>query len=230
MTMKLYELCGADDTLVFSPHCWKVRMALAHKGLSYETEAVGFTKVAGLESGEGRRVPVLRDGDIVVEDSYQIALYLEEKHPDKPSLFNGEGGKTSARFVTAWSQSQLHPIIARLILMQIYQSLNDADKAHFRTTREKTFGMTLEDFSATRGASSTDLHNVLVPLETMLADQPFIGGQTPLYADYVVFGALQWLRIFKGQTLLKKDSKAEIWMNSLLDLYDGAGRAATLAA
>jgi len=230
MTIKLYELCGADNKMVFSPHCWKVRMALAHKGLSYETEPVGFSKVARIEEGESRRVPVLRDGENIIEDSYKIALYLEEKYPDSPSLFNGEGGKAATQFVTAWSQNQLHPIVARLVLIQIYHSLNDEDKVHFRTTREKTFGMTLEDFSATRGASSTDLHNVLVPLEAMLADQPFIGGQKPLYADYVVFGALQWLRIFKGQSLLKKGSKAEAWMETLLDMYDGAGRAATIAA
>ncbi|KPB02417.1 glutathione S-transferase family protein [Ahrensia marina] len=230
MTIKLYELCGADNKMVFSPHCWKIRMALAHKGLSYETESVGFSKVATIEGGEGRRVPVLRDGDEIIEDSYKIALHLEEKYPDSPSLFNGEGGKAMTHFVTAWSQSQLHPVVARLVLIQIYQSLNDEDKDHFRTTREKTFGMTLEDFGATRGASSTDLHKVLTPIEAMLADQPFIGGQSPLYADYVVFGALQWLRIFKGQSLLKKDSKAEAWMNTLLDMYDGEGRNAVMAA
>ncbi|MEL7230464.1 MAG: glutathione S-transferase family protein, partial [Pseudomonadota bacterium] len=32
MTLKLYELCSADADHLFSPHCWKIRMALAHKG------------------------------------------------------------------------------------------------------------------------------------------------------------------------------------------------------
>ena len=34
--LSLYELAGADRELRFSPHCWKTRMALAHKGLNVE--------------------------------------------------------------------------------------------------------------------------------------------------------------------------------------------------
>ncbi len=36
----------------------------------------------------------------------------------------------------------------------------------------------------------------------MLTYQPFIGGSTPLYPDYVVFGAFQWVRVMSPyQTL-----------------------------
>lgn len=31
--LTLYELAGADPALRFSPHCWKTRMTLVHKGL-----------------------------------------------------------------------------------------------------------------------------------------------------------------------------------------------------
>lgn len=230
MTITLYELCGANEKLVFSPHCWKVRMALAHKGIDYETVSVPFTKVATVEDGEGRTVPVLRDGDTVIQDSYQIALYLEDKFPSGPSLFNGEGGKALTRFVMNWSQTQIHPVVYRLIIMQIYNNIAPADQLHFRTTREKRFNMTLEQFSATQGASATDLHNAMVPLETMLADQQFIGGQQPLFADYVVFGAIQWCRVFKGQSLMKKDSHAAAWFERVAGLHDGAGNRLQLAA
>ena len=37
MTLKLFELVGADPTRPFSPYCWRTRMALAHKGLTAET-------------------------------------------------------------------------------------------------------------------------------------------------------------------------------------------------
>lgn len=230
MTIQLYELCAADKNVIFSPHCWKARMALAHKGLSFESIPVPFTKVAGVENGEGRLVPVLRDGDDVIEGSYNIALHLEGKYPDAPSLFNGEGGKALTQFVMSWSQSQIHPVVYRLVLMQIHNSLAPADKAHFRETREKRLNMTLEEFSASRGASSTDLHNVLVPLETMLATQPFIGGQTPSFADYVVFGPIQWCRVFKGQSLMKKDSNAATWFEKVASLHDDAGNKLQFAA
>ena len=45
MTIDIYELCGADEELLFSPHCWKTRMSLAHKGLDYTVIPTPFTKV-----------------------------------------------------------------------------------------------------------------------------------------------------------------------------------------
>ena len=44
MTITLYELAGADRSLRFSPHCWKSKLALVHKRLSYKTEPVWFTE------------------------------------------------------------------------------------------------------------------------------------------------------------------------------------------
>lgn len=228
MSIKLYELCTADENIVFSPHCWKIRMALWHKGLDFETVPLGFSKIAAIEGGEGRLVLVLVDGEAIIEESYKIALHLEEKYPDAPSLFNGEGGKALTQLVIGWSQTQLHPVVTRLVLMNIFDALNEEDKAHFRITREKRFDMSLEEFAATQTASPTDIQTVLIPLETALADQPFIGGQTPLFADYVVFGAIQWLRVIRGQSFLKKDSRADKWFETLLDLYDGKPRATAL--
>ena len=39
MARLLYDLC-ADNDLRFSPFCWRVKLALAHKGLDYQTEPV----------------------------------------------------------------------------------------------------------------------------------------------------------------------------------------------
>jgi hypothetical protein len=36
MRILLYELVGSDPRRPFSPHCWKIAMALAHKGLAFE--------------------------------------------------------------------------------------------------------------------------------------------------------------------------------------------------
>lgn len=229
MTIKIYELCGADETNLFSPHCWKTRLSLAHKGLDYDVIPTPFTKVATVEGGDSRRVPVIRDGDSVVEDSYQIALYLDETYPDRPSLFNGDGAKALTQLIIQWSQTQIHPVIARMSLMDIHNRLARADQEHFRTTREKAFGMTLEDFSTKMAATPDDLVKVLLPLELMLKDQKFVGGEGPLFADYVLFGPLQWLRTVQGETGLPGDGNVADWFDRLLDLHDGVGRAAKAA-
>ena len=77
MTRTLYDLTGAYD-LRFSPNCWRSRMALAHKGLDVECEPCRFTEKDKLAFSGQTRVPVLRDGDTVVSDSWAIACYLED--------------------------------------------------------------------------------------------------------------------------------------------------------
>jgi len=44
MGIVLYELAAADPAVRFSPHCWKVRIALAHKGLKTEGLPWRFTE------------------------------------------------------------------------------------------------------------------------------------------------------------------------------------------
>ncbi|MEN0041864.1 MAG: glutathione S-transferase family protein [Pseudomonadota bacterium] len=230
MTILHYELCGADTAKVFSPHCWKTRMALEHKGVDYTTVPVPFTEVAAVEGGEGRRVPVIRDGDHVVEDSYQIALYLEEAYPDAPTLFGGEGGKALTQFCIAFAQMQFNSVVSRMALMNIYDILAPADQAHFRTTREKMFGQSLESWAHAMAATKDDLVASMKPLEMMLKSQPYIGGDSPLFADYVLFGPLQWLRVVKGDDALPQEGAAADWLNRLLDMYGGMARSTPLAA
>ena len=230
MTIDIYELCGADEELLFSPHCWKTRMSLAHKGLDYTVIPTPFTKVATIEGGENRKVPVIRDGETVVEESYEIAKYLDRTYPDTPSLFNGEGCEALTQFIISWSMTQIHPNVAKLCLLDIHNTLAPEDMAFFRTTRENLFGCTLEEFDAKFPKNNEALLAALAPLENMLGRQNFLGGDAPLFADYVVFGSLQWLRTTCQIDHLPKEGNVADWFNRLLDMYDGMGRKAKTAA
>src|ERR1700684_3117302 len=106
MSIVLYDLAGADPDLRFSPYCWRIRFALAHKGLPVETVPWRFTERDALSfSGQGK-VPVIQDGGKVVSASWAIAEYLEETYPSQP-LFGGPAGKAHARFVNAWADGVL---------------------------------------------------------------------------------------------------------------------------
>lgn len=229
MTRKLYALCGTDKSRPFSPHVWKAKLSLAHKGLTFDVAPVGFTAIPRLEEGATKIVPLLRDGEKLVNDSFDIALYLEEAYPDRPSLFAGEGGKAMARFVESWSQTVLHTAIGRVAIMDIHDSLDPVDQAYFRASREQRFGKSLE---AVAGAGREDLEIFsakLEPLRHMLKFQPFLGGDGPLFADYIVFGALQWARIVSPQRLLSEGDVVTDWFERCLDLHDGLGRSVTAA-
>lgn len=230
MAIKLYELVGADARRPFSPHCWKTAWSLAHKGLDFETVPTPFTAVPSLEGGVSKTVPVIRDGDKVVADSFQIALYLEEAYPDGPTLFGGDGGKALSRFIERWSQLTLHPYIGKAVLMDVHDCLAAPDKAYFRKDREIRFGRTLEEVPRGRDEQLDRFRKSLAPLRSMLEHQPFIGGEGPLFADYIVAGAFQWARVVSGFALLEDDDPVAEWFARILDLHDGLGRRVTAAA
>ncbi|MGN7732467.1 glutathione S-transferase family protein [Ensifer sp. R-19] len=229
MSRKLYSLCGADRTRPFSPHVWKTKMSLAHKGLDFDVVPIGFTEIPAVEDGATSLVPLLRDGERLVKDSFEIALYLEQTYPDRPPLFGGEGAMAISRFVEGWSQTTLHPAITRIIIRDIHDRLDPIDQAYFRQSREKRFGKSLEAVAESGGAALETLAEKLEPLRHMLKFQDFLGGASPLFADYIVFGAFQWARIVSPQRLLQPGDPVTDWFERCLDLHGGLGRSVTAA-
>ncbi len=226
MTILLYELCGADEEILFSPHCWKTRMSLAHKGLEFQSVPTSFTEIPGIEAGKAKSVPLLKDGDTIVGDSFEIAKYLDKTYPDTPSLLGGKEAIALTNFVINWSQSQLHPLIGGLCMKDIHDILADVDQTYFRKDREAKIKMTLENLHDGREVKIDMLLKALLPLKLLLKNQSYIGGDTPKFADYVVFGALQWLRITCTIPVLPQEGEVAEWFDRLLDMYEGMGRAA----
>lgn len=64
----------------------------------------------------------------------------------------------------------------------------------------------------------------------MLGFQPFIGGAAPLFADHLVFGALQWVRVTSRFEFLAADDPIAEWFGRCLDLYDGFARSVPAGA
>lgn len=219
----LYDLCGANPEQRFSPYCWRTVYALAHKGIEVEVRSTPFTKIKDIAPDAGKTVPILVDGDKTICDSAAIAAYLEDAYPDKPSLFGGEGGRAASRFFESYVISMM-PIFASLVVKDVHDVLAPEDQAYFRTTREQRFGKTLEEVQAGRENRLGDLAKALKPLELMLASQPFVGGEGPLYGDYVIFAALQWGRVVSDIELLEAGTPVHAWFERLLDMYDGLGR------
>lgn len=230
MTILLYDLVGADPTRPFSPHCWKAAMALAHKGLAFERVATPFVSVATVEGDSGMTVPVIRDAERVVKDSFAIALYLEEAYPERPTLFGGKGGEAMARFVERWSQLTIHGYLGSAVLMDIHDRLAPDDQAHFRRTREPRFGRPIEEVPIGREAGLAAFRASLEPLRSTLSYQPFIGGERPLFCDYVVFGAFQWARVISPYQVLTENDPILDWFERCLDLHGGLGRSVPAAA
>src|SRR5690348_18091718 len=77
VAIQLYDLAGAEDDRRFSPYCWRIRMALRHKGLEFETIPWRFTEKDVIAPHGSQTVPVLVDGGKAIYDSWTIAEYLD---------------------------------------------------------------------------------------------------------------------------------------------------------
>jgi glutathione S-transferase len=226
MTIRMYDLAGAEAERRFSPFCWRAKMALAHKGLVVETVPWRLTEKDTLPQPNAGRVPVIVDGARVVHDSAAIADYLEEQYPGQPSLFGGETGRALARFVQNWTETVLHPGIMRSVLLDIHRQIGPQDQAYFRSDREKRFGVTLEEFVGDREARLPAFRASLDPLRRTVERQNFVSGHAPAYADHIVFGAFQWARAISDFELLAADDPVRAWRGRMLDAYDGLARRA----
>lgn len=225
MTRKLFELVGTDPARPFSPFCWRTRMALAHKGLAAETVTWRFTDRAALAPYKAEKVPVLIDGDVSIADSWAIAGYLEDTYPDRPSLFGGEGGRAMARMLNWWGDIAIVGGIFPLIAVDIVTHLPPEDAAYFRKTREARIGgVRLEDAAANRDKDVAAFRKSLDPMRMTLRSQPFLGGDAPNYADYIVFGGFQWARVVSPFKLLAEDDLIHAWREKLLDAFEGMAR------
>jgi glutathione S-transferase len=224
MTMEMHDLAGADPDVRFSPYCWRARLALAHKGLDVKTIPWRFSdkdKIAF--SGQGL-VPVLRDGDKVVNDSWAIGEYLDQAYPDRPALMDGLQGKALANFARHYVQTTIAPVALKAVLLDIYKCLDERDKPYFRESREKRVGTTLEAFIATPETSLAAMKGALNPLRALLGSQAFINGDKPAFADYCVFGFFMWTRNVSAVKLIAEDDPVHGWHERMLDLFGGMCR------
>jgi glutathione S-transferase len=224
MSLKLFELVGTDAARPFSPFCWRTRMALAHKGLGAESIPWCFTEKQAIAPHRSEKVPVLIDGETSVADSWAIANYLEDNYPDRPSLFGGEGGRAVGRMINWWGDVTVVGGMFPLIVADIPPHLKPVDAAYFRQSREARLGKPLEEVVAARDTSVDGFRRALDPLRLTLRTQPFLGGEAPNYADYIVFGAFQWARVVSPFKLLAENDPVYAWRERLLDAFDGMAR------
>jgi glutathione S-transferase len=227
LTRVLYELAAADPDRRFSPFCWRIRLALEHKGLTFEGRPWRFTERDALAFSGSDKVPVLVEDGRAIAESSVIAAHLETAYPDRPSLFGGGAGPALTRFHVAWTDQVLHPALVPLLLLDIHRHLAAPDQAYFRESREARFGKPLEAVCPDRDAQLAVLRRTLSPVRAVLRSQPFLGGETPLYADHAVMGAFLWARGVSALALLAPDDPVEAWHRRMLDRLGAGSRALT---
>jgi len=85
-----------------SPYVQKVAAILDFKQLPYAPILVHPTKKTEIAFSRRKQVPIIDDGGEIVEDSTEIALYLEAKYPDPPLLPDDRAARAQVLTAERW--------------------------------------------------------------------------------------------------------------------------------
>jgi glutathione S-transferase len=215
--LTLYDLAGADDAQRFSPYCFRVKLALHLKKLDYQSELVRFTEKEKLEFSSQTLVPVLRDGDVVICDSWKILQHLDAQYPETPQLLTKQSAYDT--FIRHWCDKSLHLALFMLAAPFVHAAQTPKDQAYFRETREKRIGQTLEAVAADREMYMANLNRHVECLRATLADQAYLAGEYPGLADLLVLSAFMWPAAVMPMPLFAADDVIATWMARVKKLW-----------
>ena len=93
----------------------------------------------------GKTVPVIRDGETVMRDSWKIAEHLEAAYPQAPSLFGGAIGHGLCQTFNIWADRTLVPAMLPVVVADIHERVDPVDRDYFRAMMEGFLQVKLED-------------------------------------------------------------------------------------
>lgn len=223
--IRLYELALQNGRSA-SPYVWRIRYALAHKGLPFESTYLGFTEIAQCCGGRFKTVPILECGAMAMAESWDIARYLDGAYPATPLLFSNAAEYAMVRLMDEWFTAEVLRKMFRMYILDVHNAARPEDQRYFRESRETKFlhGKTLEAFTADRVARLPALRDSLNPLRAHLKHFAFLGGESPNFADYIVLGAFIWAASVGTVSMLAADDSLRGYVERGLDLYGGMAR------
>jgi maleylacetoacetate isomerase/maleylpyruvate isomerase len=151
---------------------YRVRIALAIKGVPYDYKAVHLAKNEHFNESyaavsAARLVPLLRDGDRVLTQSLAIIEYLDETHPIPPLLPRDPLARARVRALAYDIACEIHPLNNLRVLRYLVRDLKVGDEDKNRWYRHWV---------------ETGLETVERQLERAPAST-FCHGDTPTLAD-----------------------------------------------
>ena len=112
---------------------YRVRIALALKGLSYDYKAVHIANNEQFAESyaavsAARLVPLLRDGEQVITQSMAIIEYLDETHPQPALLPADAPGRARVRALAQDVACEIHPLNNLRVLRYLVGSLKVSEE------------------------------------------------------------------------------------------------------
>ncbi|KAI9719512.1 MAG: hypothetical protein M1828_006219 [Chrysothrix sp. TS-e1954] len=141
-------------------------------------------------------IPTLRlPNDNLLMDSKKIAHALEEKYPTTPPLHLDSEVLPRVEALLPKIMGPLAPVFMPQVPTNI---LNPASAQYFEKTRAERFGMSLPELAKQKGGEQAweAGREGIMEMAGILREKggPYVLGETPSYADFVVMGLMQFAR------------------------------------
>lgn len=178
---------------------FKVRMALAEKGLEWESRHVNLMRFENLEPeylgvNPNGLVPTLVDGDDTVFDSSIINEYLDERYPQLPLRPPDAGERARMRYWVKHEEDELfvavRPASLNLLMKQVYDGYTDQELEDFLAHHPRPYLIpTLKKmFRAPFDRKAVDgsrrrIRTAFEKMNESLSRQPWLAGESYSLAD-----------------------------------------------
>jgi len=181
-----------------SPYCIPITQGLSALGVDFETiDITPHTREEVILASDGMsyQVPMLNhDGHLVVEssaESIDIARYIDRNFAHG-RLFPPAGEASHIPLVT-FIENDLELSGFKLVDPSYIGSIADiVAQTLIVRHKERKFGVgCVDEWRANHAHLFARFVSLLAPCETTLARQPFLLGDTPVYADFALFGVLE---------------------------------------
>ena len=171
-----------------SPFAWRVMLTLEVKCLTYQSTLLEFSKGEHKASGFLKlnprgKVPVLKDDDLVLNESLAIIAYLDKKYPDPP-LFGTSPQETG--------------LIWRAILETEAYLLSAGDKV----IRPVFFSKGLDETAKIQQAAQA-VREEFKRIDRELSNSPWLVGEKLSAADISLFPLVQTILRAAGKDAAK---------------------------
>ena len=263
-SLVFYDIASSPPLRTFAANPWKTRFALNFKGVAYRTQWVQMPNISAVreqlhvpanrtlpDGSPYHTLPVIQDTEsgVLVGDSFEIALYLDDAYPEAPRLFRtGTTGLTAAfnarvdglftTYAILCSQMPFDAEVAEAVkeifakragAMSVDMNVGPDQRKQLFVSFEADLGELAKAYRHTGG--TTDYFWRRGGTEKAQSQRapsgreeggPFLDGDEPTYADFIV-GA--WLKMFETSMPPEEWQRVRTWQGGLWGrLADALGK------
>lgn len=183
----------------FSPYCIPIELLLKHSGIPHEIMDLNLydpRPVIELTKGEHYQVPVIEDlfSHLVIYDKSpagdDVARYIASLVP-LMNLFPAEV-EGLQRILISYIENDCEAVGFKV--NDAYRDKwikNEVERGLHQRHKERKFGPgCIEEWVRNIKQLTEDFYRLILPFEQILARQPFLTGERPVFADYALCGVL----------------------------------------